>query len=212
MSWWQPGSSTWELRGSLASWCEHCLAAFRLAFWDEMLRRNWSTSLLSIRSGFHSWSAGAGQFAVSLDQPTLLHAYKVHAHYNTKSTLSQSFPVSPVSNVHGTGGGKENILLCMTRCLYWGRSGFRSHMSSWYVKEDLVDHAHRSHMHACMHADAVQQHKAALQCCSCQQQQQQGLQPCTDAMERHISDESLWMNEAAKRVWACSSSVFQCPL
>jgi hypothetical protein len=36
----------------------------------------------------------------------------------------------------------------------------------------------------------VQQHKAGLQCCSCQQQQQ-GLQPCTDAMERHITDESL---------------------
>ena len=46
--------------------------------------------------------------------------------------------------------------------------------------------------HTCMHA--VQQHKAGLQCCSCQQQQQ-GLHPCTDAMERHITDESLWMKQ-----------------
>jgi hypothetical protein len=38
---------------------------------------------------------------------------------------------------------------CTTRCLDWGGPCF-DHSSSWYVKEDLVDHAHRSHICICI--------------------------------------------------------------
>ena len=49
--------------------------------------------------------------------------------------------------------------------------------------------------HTCMHAAAVQQqHKAGFAMLS----QQQGLQPCTDAMERHITGEPTNQLKTAK--------------